>query len=250
MIFFIGLHMPSHSRHFDNCFISVNRLWRRKSDFLVTDWVMDSGAFSQISKHGRYIHSEEEYAQQIKRWSKCGNLLAAVSQDYMCEPEMLLRTGKTVREHQQLTIERYDKIAAKVPQSDCYVMPVLQGYDQYDYVSHVKQYGDRLKEGQWVGVGSVCKRNRDPMEIEKILSGIKDVRRDLRLHGFGVKITSLRSREVRDNLHSADSMAWSFAARKSGRDANDWREARLYVNKVDAILKTDLGPRLTQRLLW
>jgi hypothetical protein len=33
------------------------------------------------------------------------------------------------------------------------------------------------------------------------------------LHGFGIKTTSLLWADVRDNLYSADSMAWSFAAR-------------------------------------
>lgn len=31
-------------------------------------------------------------------------------------------------------------------------------------------------------------------------------------------------------LHSADSMAWSFAARRQGRNANDWREAMRWIN--------------------
>jgi ribosomal protein L11 len=46
-----------------------------------------------------------------------------------------------------------------------------------------------------------------------ILKAIKAERPDLRLHGFGIKTTALSWEEVRDNLESADSMAWSFAAR-------------------------------------
>src|SRR5208337_4021342 len=55
-----------------------------------------------------YPHPVEEYAVQIKRWKHNGNLLAAVSQDYMCEAVMLEKTGLTVADHQWLTIERYD----------------------------------------------------------------------------------------------------------------------------------------------
>lgn len=88
----------------------------------------------------------------------------------------------------------------------------------------------------WVGVGSVCKRNTNVAEIERILSAIKAERPDLRLHGFGLKITALGSPLVRSLLHSSDSMAWSRAARAEGRNANDWREAKAYEQKVCNLL--------------
>jgi hypothetical protein len=34
------------------------------------------------------------------------------------------------------------------------------------------------------------------------------------------------------SLHSADSMAWSFSARRQGRNANDWREARRFAERI------------------
>ena len=43
----------------------------------------------------------------------------------------------------------------------------------------------------WVGVGSVCNRNRNPAAIAHILSALQDERPDLRFHGFGVKRTVL-----------------------------------------------------------
>jgi hypothetical protein len=64
------------------------------------------------------------------------------------------------------------------------------------------------------------------------LSAIKAERPDLRLHGFGVKTTSLRVQAIRDLLWSADSMAWSFSARKQGRRANDWQEAKRFERAV------------------
>jgi len=64
-----------------------------------------------------------------------------------------------------------------------------------------------------VGVGSVCKRNARPDEVADILAAIKSKRPDLRLHGFGLKLTALESREVRELLYSSDSMAWSFPIR-------------------------------------
>jgi hypothetical protein len=230
MRFFVGLHHPHVAGNFDSAFISVNVLRNRKSHFPAKDWIMDSGAFSTILKHGHYPDSPSVYAEQIRRFKDCGNLLAAVSQDYMCEADMLKRTGLTVAEHQRLTIERYDALLAE--DTGVYIMPVLQGYASREYVDHIRQYGDRLKPGMWVGVGSVCKRNSNPMAVWKVLDAIKAERPDLLLHGFGLKKTSLQDPVIREMLHTADSMAWSFAARREGRNANDWREAKAFIEDI------------------
>lgn len=194
------------------------------------DWIMDSGAFSTIATHGGYPEPVEIYAAQIQRWKKNGNLLAAVSQDYMCEPAMLRKTGLTVMDHQRLTVERYDALLRC--ETGCYILPVLQGYDPEEYVNHIKQYGDRLKPGMWVGVGSICKRNNSPCLILDVLIAIKTVRPDLRLHGFGLKTTALANGTIRALLETADSMAWSFAARRKGTGANDWRNAAAFKKAV------------------
>lgn len=192
---------------------------------------MDSGAFSTLLKHGGYPEPPEAYAAQIKRWSTNGRLLAAVTQDYMCEPHMLAITGLTIADHQRLTIERYDALMA-CDLGGVYLMPVLQGYAPADYVRHLEMYGDRIGPGAWVGVGSVCKRNGDPAAIEEVLLAINRVRPDLRLHGFGIKTTALRSPVVRALLWTADSMGWSYAARKQGRDGNSIEEALMFSDKI------------------
>jgi hypothetical protein len=111
-------------------------------------------------------------------------------------------------------------------------MPVLQGLTVADYLRHIEMYGDRLRPGMWVGVGSVCKRQGSPAVIEAILRAIQGVRPDLLLHGFGVKLSALLWAAIRRLLATADSMAWSFAARKQGRSANDWREAKRFQRRV------------------
>lgn len=243
-MFFVGLHHPSHARHFARCMVSVNRLWDRRSDFQVSEWMMDSGAFTEITTYGGYRYGVSAYAEQIRRWKRCGTLRTAVSQDFMCEPFVLARTGKTVAEHQQLTIARYDALLSEdagVP-----ILPVLQGYAPSQYVEHLQQYGSRLTPGMWVGVGSVCKRNADMGAIERVLAAITSERPDLRLHGFGLKTTALESAFVRDALWSADSMAWSFAERQKERErhrrglpkqgpsrANDWRAAAEFVRAIE-----------------
>jgi hypothetical protein len=231
MMFFVGLHQPSDCQHFARSFVSVNRLRQRKAPFAVNDWIMDSGAFTEVAVHGGYRSSVQDYATEINRWSENGAMLAAVAQDWMCEPFVLAKTGMTVADHQRLTVERYDELMGEAPAA--YIMPVLQGYEPHEYARHVREYGDRLSFGAWVGVGSVCKRNASPESIACVLAAVKDERPDLRLHGFGLKLTALTWESVSAQLHSADSMAWSFAARRGGRNANDWREAEQYRQTVE-----------------
>jgi hypothetical protein len=130
----------------------------------------------------------------------------------------------------------------------CRIIPVLQGYYPLDYVKHLKMYGDRLKRRQWVGVGTLCKRQGSPALIEDVLLAIHGMRPDLRLHGFGVKQTALESAIVRDHLWSADSMAWSFAARWEGRDGNSALEAARYARRIRTMAVQDhLFPPVTSR---
>lgn len=242
MRFFTGLHQPSDAKHFDAAFVSFARLRNRISDFVVEDWIMDSVGFSELSREQEkgadgnlipndYRISVEEYAAGIIRWKRCGNLLAAVSQDYMCEEFILAKTGLTIHDHQRLTVGRYDALLRC--DTGVYIMPVLQGYSPEDYVQHIRMYDDRLEHGAWVGVGSICKRNGDPRAIEDVLLAIHAERPDLRLHGFGLKSTALGSGVVDQLLYTADSMAWSYQGRMAGGHGNDWRYAMQWKNKIE-----------------
>lgn len=231
-VFFLGLHHPADAQHVNPCIVSVNALESRKSDFDPKDWILDSGAFTRISS-GKGHMPVAEYADQIHRWSSCGNLLAAVSQDYMCEAFILDITGLSIREHQEMTIERY--VQLKAIHLPTHIMPVIQGFEPKDYISHIKMYGRWLEEEAWVGIGSVCKRNSSVGKVEVILEAIASERSDLKLHGFGLKKTALTSPIVNDLLYSCDSMAWSYAARRQGRNPNDWKEATQYLKAIEDI---------------
>jgi hypothetical protein len=231
MRFFVGLHNMTAPRSFASSFISINRLRQRKAPLIVDDWIMDSGAFTELSRHGGFRYSVHEYAGQIHRWSSCGNLLAAVSQDLMCEPFILSKTGLTVREHQKRTVDRFHALTRSCTGTE--IMPVLQGYHPDEYAQHIEDYGELLTCGKWTGVGSVCKRNGDPRAIEDVLLTIHRERPDLRLHGFGVKTTALASGLVWQLLYSADSMAWSFHARINGRNASNIEEAKAWIEKIN-----------------
>ncbi len=240
--FFVGLHQVRLVKHFDRACVSINALRRpggiRKSPVPVSpgaEILLDSGAFTELARHGGYRHSVFQYANAVRRALPLfGCQVTVVSQDWMCEPFMLERTGLSVIEHQKRTIARYDALLAEeIPAP---ILPVLQGYDPTDYARHVREYGDRLAPGAWVGVGSVCKRNSRPLEIIEVLWAIHQERPDLRMHGFGVKTTALLEPAVRHLLYSADSMAWSYAARReqSGRQ-NDWREAERFRLRVEGV---------------
>lgn len=235
--FYVGLHQPADASKFESACISINRVRGRKKPVECDDVLLDSGAFTELLLHGRYRHGVEDYAAEVSRLHHEGvlKITAAVAQDYMCEPFMLEKTGLTLADHQRLTVERYDALMACRPPVT--IMPVLQGFSPEDYARHVRAYGDRLTPGMWVGVGSVCKRQGDPAAIVRVLTAIRNERADLRLHGFGVKTTSLLHPAVREMLDTADSMAWSFAARKQGRDGNDWREAMSFSRRVMAPLR-------------
>lgn len=239
VLFYPGLHQPADARHFHRACISINRLRTRSKPVGCAEILLDSGAFTELQQHGRYRYSVADYAASIRRiyYAGVASVSAAVAQDYMCEPFILNKTGLTLPDHQRLTLQRYDELlAADLP---VYIMPVLQGFAPSDYAAHVRAYGERLKDGAWVGVGSVCKRQGDPRAIVRVLAAVKSTRPDLRLHGFGVKTTSLLHPGVREMLHSADSMAWSFAARKEGRNPNDWREARVFEQRINGWRRAD-----------
>jgi hypothetical protein len=103
--------------------------------------------------------------------------------------------------------------------------------------------------GQWVGVGSVCKRNANPEVIEDVLLAIRSVRPELKLHGFGLKIGALENHQVRSLLASSDSMAWSLAGRNEETDQNDPREALRYCARVQLIIDEPLFVQ-AQLLQW
>lgn len=236
MIFYVGIHQPSDLPHVDYACISINRLRGRKSMPPPPKCraIGDSGGFTSVARDGGYKETPAQFVQAWAPFVGLPWLEVVASQDYMCEPFVLKITGLTVADHQRLTIERYDAIRERWDFDGAQLMPVVQGWTTQDYVAHLRQYGDRLKPGMRVGVGSVCKRQGSIWLVEDILGVIREERPDLLLHGFGVKSTALQSQYVRDSLFSADSMAWSFAARYEGRDANDVQEAVAFAERINA----------------
>src|SRR5206468_1461653 len=114
-------------------FVSRNRLVGYAAELRArTRWCLDSGAFTEISRHGRWTVSPRQYAREAKRWQKeIGRLDWCSIQDWMVEPEMLRKTGKGVVEHQRLTTRSYLDLMMIDPTVPW--VPILQGWHLHEY---------------------------------------------------------------------------------------------------------------------
>lgn len=214
--FFLGTHQPGWLADSPvPLFISDRRLRSIKRLLpAVCDWALDSGGFTELSRYGSWKHgpTPEEYVDRIRRYQQAiGRLQWAAPQDWMCEPWIVAKTGLTVTEHQWRTIDNLFDL--RTYGADLPIIPVLQGQTVDDYLHHIDFYravGVDLTAEPLVGVGSVCRRQATD-QIGEVFAAIRDAGVE-RLHGFGVKALGLR--RYGQLLTSADSMAWSAAARR------------------------------------
>jgi len=212
--FYLGTHQPAWLGRLDvPLFVSRRRLAGRKNPPAArAPWALDSGGFSELSLHGRWTITERQYVSEVCHWlDRPGKLEWAAAMDWMVEPMILAKTGGTVKEHQQRTVENYCRLADYCPEVPW--VPVLQGWEHDDYFACLDLYaaaGVRLEALPQVGLGSVCRRQNTDMAENLI---VELAARGLRLHAFGFKIDGLL--RCADLLASADSMAWSARARKN-----------------------------------
>lgn len=210
MLFFLGTHETHWLGRTDvPLFVSHRRLAKRKSlPVALGPWALDSGGFTELSMHGRWLTGVDEYVEAVHRYGEeIGRLEWAAPQDWMCEPFMVEKTGLSVREHQERTVQNYLDLKDRGP-----FIPVLQGWQLEDYEACCDLYaqaGVDLTAEPVVGLGSVCRRQHEH-EIGAIIRSLHS--RGLRLHGFGVKRAGVRL--YGPELVSADSMAWSYRARR------------------------------------
>jgi hypothetical protein len=207
--FYLGTHETSWLERVDvPLFISHVRLRKRKRlPQARGQWALDSGGFTELSRHGGWRTTVTEYVEAVDRYgSEIGRLEWAAPMDWMCEPHMIENTGLTVREHQDRTVVNYLELRGRGP-----FIPVLQGWDEADYHYCADLYaaaGVDLTAEPLVGLGTVCRR-QGTAEIRRVVSGLAE--RGLSLHGFGVKRLGLPA--IAHLVESADSMAWSSRGR-------------------------------------
>lgn len=216
MRFYLGTHRPNwlelSSVPLFVSAVTLRRNGRKRGRFKATcEWSLDSGGFTELSTRGAWRGSDNEYAGEVNAWAdRIGGLRWAAIRDHMCEPFILAKTGSTVRDHQMRTIESLDNLRAYAPWIPW--TPVLQGWQPDDYEAHAQMYrsaGYDLSREPIVGVGSVCRRQATS-EGEAVFRRVASL--GLRIHAFGVKSDGLK--RYGQLLASADSMAWSYVARR------------------------------------
>jgi hypothetical protein len=193
-------------------FVSRRRLIKyRVLPTAIAPWGMDSGGFAVLDKTGEWDTTEADYIKFIRRCrDEIGMLKWVAPMDWMCEPRVRAKTGKTVYEHLKLTVGNY--IRLRYMDDSLPIRPVLQGFSLDDYKRCADLYaqeGVDLTREPLVGLGSVCRR-QDTAEIALIAGTFSGY--GIRLHGFGVKTKGLAL--YHDSLVSSDSMAWSFTGRR------------------------------------
>jgi len=213
MKFYVGVQTQKQIEAVDLFVISFTRIRNRKSMFKINnnhDWIFDSGAFSELKMHGKYTFNLDYYLSYVERY----NPDVFVNCDYMCEPSQLKKTGLTIQEHLEKTIENqiylFDKKNEMGIKSD--LMGTLQGWKIEEYLRHIDMMKERGILLDYMGVGSICRRFKT-RKIVDILRTIHNEIPNIKLHGFGVKISVFKYPEVFRYLFSSDSMSWSYVAR-------------------------------------
>lgn len=241
MKLYLGTHKPQWLRFPQlegvPLFISRRQLdTRAKLPAAITELAVDSGGFTELQQHGRWTLSPEEYVERLRRYrDQTGTLSWAAPQDWMAEDVVrhggtfagvrFVGTGLSVEAHQELTVANLIQLRELAP--DLRIIPVLQGDTLPAYVRCAELYaqaGVDLKAEPLVGLGSVCRRQATA-EIGSLVRELSE--EGLALHGFGVKSDGLRL--YGHLLATADSLAWSFHAR---RDAHHRRQRGLPASRL------------------
>lgn len=238
-----GFLLGTHEEHWVGraavpWFISRNRLVKKdnRAELRRTlpravdgaDVGLDSGGFTEIQRFGEWTISPVDYVRGVKRCAEeMGRIRWAAPMDWMCEPivraggtaggQRFVGTGLSVEEHQRRStwnlVELRD-LAVRFDLDPMIFPPSAQGWEPWEYARHVEIYaaaGIDLTREPLVCVGSVCRR-QDTDAAGQVLTALHEMGVK-RLHGFGFKVLGLK--RFGHLLTSADSLAWSFRARRS-----------------------------------
>ncbi len=245
MTFYLGTHLLSWlwdgTVDFPLC-VSYGRLRRiKRLRRGMVPWILDSRGFSELSQHGRWTISAEEYAADVARYDEeIGGLAWASPQDWMMEDAIIhggmagnvrcVGTHLSGEEHQRRTVASFTQLTALWPRYSsrrCPFIPVLQGDSPASYLRCYQMYLDAGvllgEEHPLAGVGSVC-RLQATGRIAAVARALAPL--NLELHWFGLKLTGLERPEIQRDLtsryaaggtQSMDSASWSIDARYSPR---------------------------------
>src|SRR5258708_21348436 len=167
-------------------FVSHRQLARRPRSLRPAScrWALDSGGFTELSLHGRWVTTAEAYAAAVTEYAeRLGGLDFAAPMDWMCEPFMVERTGLSVAEHQARTVANYLELRQLAPGLP--FIPVVQGWRLGDYLACVELYasaGGGLARRPRGGLGAGGRRPA-PAAIAVIVA--PPAPRGPALHGVG-----------------------------------------------------------------
>lgn len=206
---------------------------------------IDSGGYSFMKGKGEYGTSNAAYLDFIAEHEPEVWAL----RDYPCEPDVLAEHGRSVRDHQCKTTARHVDL---LDAADDRTLPgrpvsVLQGWDVDDYLTHLDDLRERGALTDYVGIGSVCRRNQDATIREIVLTVADALPAGTDIHAFGVKASVLRFPDVRAALRSADSQSYEFrkqwaVLQERGTGESGWRDSAYhYLRQRNEILRLIAG---------
>jgi len=143
---------------------------------------IDSGGYSFVKGKGEYDTDDATYLDFIG--AHAPELFAL--RDYPCEPDVLAEHGRRVEDHQQRTLRRHRSLLDLLEDRDLPGTPlaVLQGWSIDDYLRCIDLFRDHGVLTDYVGIGSVCRRNQEA-EIRRIIVAVRDALPPrVRLHAF------------------------------------------------------------------
>jgi len=205
--------MISYATRHNTPWYGINRLF------------VDCGGYTLL-KSGVGHSPIKEYVDYLRRWQP--ELYAL--RDYPCEPDLLDDLGETVESHQEKTIQDHKEMVDKTGELDGKPVSVLQGWETSDYLHCIDRFREQGIPMNYVGVGSVCRRNAEA-EIRDVLRNVRAELPDAHIHAFGVKTSVLSYSDVPQLIDSADSLAYSYAARAQ-HGKGDWKTTAMEYLKM------------------
>lgn len=215
VLFYLGTHQPHWlAKVRFPLFLSVRTLTRiKKHKPANCRYAIDSGGFSELSMHGEWKIPPQDYVDRVRGWTRdIGTPDWAAIQDWMCEDLILAKTRRSISDHQELSCKSLADLTTLAPEVSW--TPVIQGRSLEDYLRHVELYakwGLPLRERKIVGVGSICRIQSTTAGVDLVNSIYRET--GLPIHAFGFKKRGLPG--VVGSVVSSDSLAWSFAGRRS-----------------------------------
>lgn len=182
-----------------------------RSQFFGFDAALDSAGFVAAAKYRGYPWSIDEYLNLVEsyEWAWYSTM------DYCVEPELagskmevMFRIAETCRLYSEVRKVAADR-GLPLP------MPVLQGWTPAQYL----WCADHYPLWEWpelIGIGSMCRRNvRGEVGVLAVIDALDRIMPPhTKFHLFGVKGKALELIGNHPRIHSIDSMAWDFAARR------------------------------------